>query len=89
MAGTTGTDVGNVGRNVLRGPRQSNLDVVVGKHFAVSESKAIELRADFFNLLNHANRNNPVSDITSPGFGRALSFSSSPRMVQFVLKFTF
>jgi len=88
LAGDAGTDIGNVGRNVLRGPRQSNLDVAVGKHFAASESKAIELRADFFNLLNHANRNNPISDITSPGFGRALSFSSSPRMVQFVLKFT-
>jgi len=35
------------------------------------------------------NRDNPVSDISSADFGRVLSFSSSPRILQFALKFTF
>jgi hypothetical protein len=89
LAGDQGTDIGNVGRNVLRGPAQNNIDFSVGKRFPLTESKGIEFRADFFNLPNHANRDNPVSDISSVNFGRVLSFSSSPRIVQFALKFTF
>ena len=84
-----GTDIGNVGRNVLRGPNQSNLDVSVGKRFPLAESKVLEFHADFFNLLNHPNRDNPVSDISTADFGKVLNFSSSPRIVQFALKFSF
>jgi hypothetical protein len=84
------TDFGDVGRNILRGPGQSNVDLALGKRFFITESKNLELRADFFNILNHANRDSPVSDITTTAdFGRILSFSSSPRIVQFALKFTF
>ena len=62
----------------------------------------IELRADFFNALNHASRTNPISDISvaenvdstghilNPGdFGRILSFDSSPRIIQLSLSFNF
>jgi hypothetical protein len=83
------TDIGNVGRNVLRGPSQSNVDLSLGKRFALAESKFLEFHADFFNAFNHANRDNPVSDITTADFGKVLSFSSSLRIVQFALKFTF
>ena len=88
-AADAGTDIGNVGRNVLRGPNQSNLDVSVGKRFSLAESKVLEFHADFFNLLNHPNRDNPVSDISTADFGKVLNFSSSPRIVQFALKFSF
>jgi hypothetical protein len=88
-AAEAGTDIGNVGRNFRRGPNQSNLDFSVGKRFPLTESRALEFHADFFNLLNHPNRDNPVSDITTADFGKVLSFSSSPRIVQFVLKITF
>jgi len=84
-----GTDVGNVGRNVLRGPAQTNIDFSLGKLFPLTESKAFEFRADFFNALNHANRDNPISDISSSDFGKVLSFSSSPRIVQFAVRLTF
>jgi hypothetical protein len=88
-AAEAGTDIGNVGRNVLRGPSQSNLDFSVGKRFPLAESKVLEFHADFFNLLNHPNQDNPVSDISTADFGKVLSFSSSPRIVQFALKFNF
>ena len=88
-ASEAGTDIGNVGRNVLRGPNQSNLDFSAGKRFPLAESKALEFHADFFNLLNHRNRDNPATDITNADFGKILSFSSSPRIVQFALKFIF
>src|SRR5262249_30328480 len=34
-ADATGTDIGNVGRNVLRGPHQSNVDVSLIKRFVL------------------------------------------------------
>ena len=76
-------------RNMLRGPSQSNVDVSVEKRFVLTESKDFELHADFFNLLNHANRDNLVSDIRVADFGRIVSFSSSPRIVQLSLRFNF
>jgi len=78
-----------VGRNVLRGPGQSNLDFSVGKRFPIAESKTLEFHADFFNVLNHPSRDNPVSDISTADFGKTLSSSSSPRIVQLSLKFNF
>jgi len=89
LAPDGGTDLGTVGRNVLRGPSQSNVDVSVGKQFLLTESKNLEFHADFFNLLNHASRDNPVSDISVADFGRIVSFGSSPRIVQLSLKLNF
>jgi hypothetical protein len=97
-----GTDIGNVGRNVLRGPRQSNVDFSVIKRLAVGESKNIEMRAEFFNLFNQVNFANPVSNlnaasvdqntgqIINPGdFGRINSTSNNPRLIQLAVKLNF
>jgi hypothetical protein len=86
------SNIGDVGRNVLRGPFQSEIDISLAKRFPVSESKNLEVRADFFNALNHPSRSNPTSDITTAAsfdtsgrilslgdFGRSLSFDSSPK----------
>jgi len=101
LAPEGGNDIGNVGRNVLRGPAQSNVDLSIAKQISVSESGKVEVRADFFNVLNHANRSNPISDITtassdpnglilSPGdFGRSVSFDSSSRIVQMSVRLLF
>ena len=89
LAGEDGTDLGDVGRNVLRGPAQQNVDFSIARRFPLTESKNIEFRADLFNVFNHANRDNPVSDISRIDFGRVLAFSSSPRIVQFALKLIF
>jgi len=102
LAPDGGNDIGSLGRNVLRGPSQSNVDLSIAKRFPVNESKNFELRADFFNALNHPSRSNPISDIRaadsldtsgrilSPGdFGRSVSFDSSPRIIQLSLKLVF
>jgi hypothetical protein len=88
-ASEAATDIGTVGRNVLRGPPQSNVDLSVSKQFSLTESKILEVHADLFNVLNHANRDNPVSDISTADFGKVVSFSSSPRIVQLAVKFRF
>jgi len=70
QANSLGTDIGNVGRNVLRGPRQTNVDVSIIKRFRIHEQKRLELRAEFFNLFNQVNFENPIANlnvITSSG----------------------
>ncbi len=68
IADALGTDIGNVGRNVLRGPRQSNVDFSIIKRFPISETKNVEFRAEFFNLFNHVNFANPVSNFNAVPF---------------------
>jgi hypothetical protein len=65
IANAVGTDIGNVGRNVLRGPRQSNVDFSVIKRLQISETKNVEMRAEFFNLFNRVNFANPVGDFNA------------------------
>jgi len=106
-ADATGTDFGNVGRNVLRGPGQTNVDFSIIRRFPITESKNIEFRAEFFNLFNHMNFANPISNlnaisssggsldpntgrIISPGdFGRIISTSNNPRLIQFAVRINF
>jgi hypothetical protein len=102
VAAAPGTDLGNVGRNVLRGPRQTNIDFSLIKRFQLGERKSVEFRAEFFNLLNQVNFDIPISNlnaasinsstghILNPGdFGRITSTSNNPRLIQFALKFNF
>ncbi|HET8550395.1 MAG TPA: carboxypeptidase regulatory-like domain-containing protein [Bryobacteraceae bacterium] len=66
--------LGNSGRNAFRGPGLYNLDVSIGRSFGLpplGDSGMLNVRADVFNLLNHANLNNPDSLISSPAFGVA------------------
>jgi len=58
------------------------------KNFHLTESKALQFRAELFNFLNHPNFRLPDSDISSPTFNQILS-ARDPRQVQFALKFTY
>ena len=46
---------GNVGKNVLRLPKTSNWDVQLSKYFNFTERWKLQLRAEYFNVLNHPN----------------------------------
>ncbi len=52
---------GNSARNLLSGPMFAQLDLTLYKRFRISEAKNIEFRAEFYNLLNHANFANPAN----------------------------
>src|ERR1043165_8967507 len=43
----------NIGRNTFLLPPINNVDFSIMKNFKFGESKAIQIRADFFNALNH------------------------------------
>lgn len=64
-AAATGTDFGNLGSNVLRGPKQTNIDFSIIKRVHIDENKNIEFRAEFFNLFNQVNFANPISNLNA------------------------
>src|SRR4029434_4645507 len=64
-AAATGTDFGNVGRNVLRGPKQVNVDFSIIKRFPFGESRNIEFHAECFNLFNQVNFATPISNLNA------------------------
>jgi TonB dependent receptor len=46
---------GNVGKNALRLPKTSDWDVQVSKYFSITERWKLQLRGEYFNILNHPN----------------------------------
>jgi hypothetical protein len=81
-------EFGNAGRNVVRGPGYSDVDLSLLKNFKIQESKQIQFRFECFNVANHPNFFLPENDISSANFGRLLQ-AGSPRQLQFALKFLF
>jgi hypothetical protein len=84
---------GNVGRNTLVGPGLAELDASLLKTAALSEKTNLEFRAEFFNLLNHANFGTPnevvftsASPIPAPNAGLITTTSTSSRQIQFGVK---
>lgn len=61
--GTWGENLGDVGRNALRGPGFFQWDFSAMKNFALTESTKVQFRADLFNILNHPNYANPDGGI--------------------------
>lgn len=62
--------VGTSGRNQYYGPGLVNLDASLSRGFHLRERLSLQLRTDFFNLLNHTNFANPVADMSNASFGR-------------------
>lgn len=49
-----------------------NVDTTFSKKFPLTESKRLELRADMYNLFNHANwtsMDTTIRDVTNPNIG--------------------
>ena len=65
---------GNMGRNILRGPRFVNWDASVAKTWNIHEKYKLQLRGEVFNFPNHTNfaASSVGGDLTSQdSFGRA------------------
>jgi hypothetical protein len=86
---------GNLGQNTVTGPGVATFDFSLNKSFQVVEEKAIQFRAEFFNLFNRPNFSGPdATPFLSSGNrdnqgGRITSTRGSSREVQFGLKFSF
>ena len=85
-------------RNLLRGPTRTNLDVALAKATSITERIKLELRAEFFNVLNHPEFAQPTlldgaANIDSPTFGQVTTTGSfrgaTPRIGQLALRLSF
>jgi hypothetical protein len=67
-------ELGNTGRNAFSGPGFLNIDLAVARAFPLrrlGESANLTVRAEAYNIFNHANLGNPDSYLGSPTFGVA------------------
>jgi hypothetical protein len=66
--------LGNSGRNAFTGPGFYSFDLSLARGFPLpwlGESGQLRIRADAYNLLNHANLGNPDAQLNDPTFGMA------------------
>jgi len=85
-------------RNTLRGPGLVNFDAAVAKTTAISEHVSLELRLEYFNVLNHTEFAQPTfldnaTNINSVDFGQITTTGTfrgaTPRIGQLGARITF
>jgi hypothetical protein len=74
---------GNAGRDILIGPGTRQVDLALSKSFALTETprRALEFRAELFNVSNTPQFNNPNASIGSANAG-IISSAGSPQTFQ-------
>lgn len=92
---------GNLGRNTFTGPTYYNTDVDLIKRFAITERVAVQFRAEFYNIFNQLQFQQPGTSssgntLADPGtFGKSLAEITRPdgttaaRQIQLALKLEF
>jgi hypothetical protein len=80
---------GNSGKNIMRGPRQVNLDFGAHKEFAVTERAKLQFRGEFFNALNHTRFGLPGVNVQGGNNLGLITTAQSPRIAQFALRLSF
>ena len=86
---------GDVGRNTIDGPSYNTVSFTLEKKTRITESKILELRAEVFNLLNHASFGLPQIQLFGStraiaGNAATITFTtSSSRQIQLGAKLTF
>ena len=67
--------IGNLGRNALRGPGFRNYDLSLFRSFPIREHYKLEFRGEAYNLTNSPRWNNPGTNLNSADFGQITSTS--------------
>ena len=78
--------IGNSNRRFFHGPGIVSTDFGMSKAIPVRESSSVQIRAEFFNIFNHANFNNPSGNFSSGTFGLVTS-AKAPRIGQISARF--
>lgn len=86
FTGSHKTDLGDAGRNLVRGPGFTNLDFSLFKELTPRERFKVELRFEFFNLANTPQFANPNGDMSQGDFGSITQTIGNARIVQFASK---
>jgi hypothetical protein len=77
---------GTANRQFFHGPGIVNTDFGLMKATRITESTSLEFRAEFFNIFNHTQFNNPHGDFSSDNFGVVTS-ARAPRIGQLSARF--
>lgn len=86
---TQSPSYGTLPRNAFRGPGRFNINLAIAKTFAVNGDRTrLEIRSDFFNLLNHTEFSDPVTNISSSQFGQVVN-TALPRIIQLSARILF
>jgi len=85
---------GDAGRDVIIGPGTVDFDASLLKSFFFKETRYVQFRGEFFNILNHPNFDNPNVTETSSSFGKITSAGvqdprGTSRQIQFALRLVF
>ena len=83
--------LGNAARRIFHGPGIENYDMQLSKTIRLQEEKSLDIRAEAFNVFNHAQFYGPTSvdgEINDPNFGRIVS-AAAPRLIQLAVKVHF
>jgi hypothetical protein len=72
----------------VRGPGFASVDFSVSKNVEFTATMRLQFRAEFFNLFNRVNFDQPNQNFLSSGFGE-ITTAGDPRRVQFGLKLYF
>ena len=89
FTGSHGHDLGDAGRNLVRGPGFVNLDFSLLRDVRIKERATLQLRGEFFNLANTPHFANPNSDMSTGNFGSITQTVGNPRIIQFGAKIKF
>jgi carboxypeptidase family protein len=81
--------LGNLKRNAVVGPAFWNIDLALSRLIPLGASRRMELRLESFNLLNHFNWGNPLTNFNAGTFGRITTQAGAPRIMQFGIKYDF
>lgn len=93
--------IGTLGRDVIRNPGDVNLNLSVNRRFQLKEKVSLQIRADAFNALNHANLSAPSTSLlvtansatqtavfSSPGYG-LITAAKNARFMQLSMRLDF
>jgi hypothetical protein len=79
-------NIGNANRRFFYGPGLINTDFGFEKVTQITETIGFQIRAEYFNLFNHAQFNNPIGNFSSGQFG-SVRTARPPRIGQISAKF--
>ena len=80
---------GTLPRNFFRGPGRTNFDFAIGKTTPLAgERLKLEFRAEFFNIFNSVQFDNPNINPKQSTFGE-ITTTADPRIIQFGLRLIF
>ena len=82
----------SLSRNAVPGPMFTNFDFGVSKAFKITETTKLRFDANFFDLFNHPNFQNPQNNFSDTAFGQSQATygdTGGHRVTQLALRFDF